>query len=72
MNETASASEGIKIVKIAKETQRHHHTKTCKKNHQIADLECQDIQCGKQSSPNLLEEKLRKKEVTEGLSTRRS
>ena len=30
MNETASASEGIKIVKIAKETQQHHHTKTCK------------------------------------------
>ena len=32
MNETASASEGLTIVKIAKETQRHHHTKTCKKH----------------------------------------
>ena len=31
IDETTSLSEGIKIVEIAEETQKHHHTKTCKK-----------------------------------------
>ena len=32
IDETTSILEGIKIVTIAKETQTHHHTKTCKKH----------------------------------------
>ena len=47
IDEKVTAEEGEAIVKIAKETQTHHHTKTCKKCHQIVDLVCQDFQCGK-------------------------
>ena len=32
IDETTSLSEGIKIVEIVEETQKHHHTKTCKKH----------------------------------------
>ena len=32
IDKTTSHSEGTKIVQIAEETQKHHHTKTCKKN----------------------------------------
>ena len=31
MDEKTSLSEGIKCVEIAEQTQKHHHTKTCKK-----------------------------------------
>ena len=32
IDETTSISEGLKIVKITEETQKHYHTKTCKKH----------------------------------------